>query len=523
MTKVNHARYAALFCLIWTLLLTACTNKLADDAATQAVEPVVVVEAAVTAEPAPTAVAADVEDATSAEVVAITLPSSTEDSEALADESEDAPEITVADVARPEGWSEATHSNDVDPNYAVVFPQDEVNTMTIVIDSADWQAMIDNMTEIYGEAGERTGGGRGQGGGANLGSEENPDYVAATIEFEGDSWTNVGVRFKGNSTLRRGWNSGSLELPFKLDFDEFEDDYPEIDNQRFYGFKQLSLSSPSTDDSYVRTALAYDVLQDAGLMAPETAWYELYVDYGDGPVSFGLYTVVEVIDDTVIETALGDDDGNIYEGDGEASTLAAGTLDQLADSFQKENNDESDYSDLEALYTVLHADTRLTDSDQWRSDLEAVFDVDTFLRWLATNTVMVNWDTYGEMAHNFYLYHDPETDLLTWIGWDYNESFMLGRRGSAASLSHAEESAEWPLIRYLLDEPAYYAQYTAHVADVTEDVFDADAIAAKLAEWEVMLAPYVSNETTFSTQLTAIETFVYEREQVAESFIASMQ
>ncbi len=511
---------------------------------------------------------------------------------AIADTTE---ETAVAGDARPEGWSEETHSNDVDPNYAVVFPQDQVNTMTITIVPEDWQAMLDNMTELYGEpsgnaegggfgagapgagrpaggggqpagfdftellpegcelpegfvpgpdaewpagcepelaAGGPAGGGRPQGGGErgggvgggagglNIGGSENPDYVAATIEFAGDVWTNVGVRFKGNSTLTRGWNSGSVELPFKLDFDEFEDDYPEIDNQRFYGFKQLSLSSPSTDDSYVRAALAYDVMQDAGLIAPETAWYELFVDYGEGPVSFGLYTVIEVVDDSVIKTALGDDDGNIYEGDGNASSLALGTLDQLAGSFEKENNDEADYSDLEALYNALHAETRLTDSDQWRSDLEAVFDVDTFLKWLAVNSVIVNWDTYGEMAHNYYLYHDPETDLLTWIGWDYNESLESGGRGGNTSLSQQEETDAWPLIRYLLDQPTYYDQYVAFIAEIDADAFDAETVATKLQAWETLLAPYVANSAQFTAQIDTITNFVAERHNVVELFLS---
>lgn len=42
---------------------------------------------------------------------------------------------------------------------------------------------------------------------------------------------------------RDGQLPGDSKLPLKLDFDEFEDDYPEIENQRFYGFKQLSLAN----------------------------------------------------------------------------------------------------------------------------------------------------------------------------------------------------------------------------------------------------------------------------------------
>ena len=44
------------------------------------------------------------------------------------------------EIIRPEGWGEETHSNDAEPNYDIVFPQDKVNQITITIDPADWQA-----------------------------------------------------------------------------------------------------------------------------------------------------------------------------------------------------------------------------------------------------------------------------------------------------------------------------------------------------------------------------------------------
>src|SRR5690606_23240726 len=127
--------------------------------------------------------------------------------------------------------------------------------------------------------------------------------------------------------------------------------------------------------------------------------------------------------DTAVERVFGSDDGNIYEADGTAVSLAEGTFESIPDSFQKENNeDEADWSDIEALYTALHSDLRQSDPAAWQAALEAVFDVDTFLHWLAINTVIENWDTYGGASHNYYLYNDPATGQLTWIPWDHNEA-----------------------------------------------------------------------------------------------------
>ncbi len=316
--------------------------------------------------------------------------------------------------------------------------------------------MLEDMTELYGEqgSGQRAGPagrpgqapednqrpaapagdgnlppaqmpdrpGAGMMGGAD---DQNPTWVEAEISFNGDSWEHVGIRFKGNSSLKSTWGSGSLKLPFKLDFDQYEDDYPETENQRLYGFKQVSFSSGFKDDSLLREKIAADLFREAGVPSAQTAYYAVSIDYGEGPVYFGLYTAVEVIDDTLIETQFSDDSGNVYKPEGSGATFAAGSFTES--SFDKETNqDEDDYSDILALFDALHDKTRLSDPESWREGLEAVFDVDTFLNWLAVNTVIQNWDTYGVMQHNYYLYNNPETGQLVWIPWDNNESFKSG-------------------------------------------------------------------------------------------------
>jgi len=513
------------------------------------------------------------------------------------------------DEARPAGWHEASHSNNVDPNYAVVFPVDQVNQITITITAEKWAAMQANMTELFGQPGtqgapggfgapqprsplaapaqpnsplageqsaappSRLGGGTpltdtlranrprnpggggppngGMGGPGGFGGDfttENPMWVTATIDFAGETWTNVGVRYKGNSSLRSGWNSNTLKLPFKLDFDEFEDTYPAIKNQRFYGFKQLSLANNLQDGSYLRDAITYDLLDAAGLVAAETAFYEVILDYGAGPTSLGVYTMVEVIDDTVIERYFEDDSGNIYEGDGRAASLAAGTFDQIETSFQKENNEEEgDWSDVEALYTLLHSEARLADPVSWRADLAALFAVDPFLEWLALSAVIEHWDTYGAMTHNYYLYHDPATDQLTWISWDHN--LVLGAGGGgilegnprnnqpprgnfgpggggprrSTTLDKADIDANWPLIRYLLDDPIYYAQYIDAMQMTLDELFIPEKLIAQVEDKAALLAPYAAaeeGEAEFDAAVQALIDTIERRYEAVERFLA---
>ena len=500
-------------------------------------------------------------------------------------------------VVRPEGWSEESHGNDADPNYDVVFSDDQVHQITITIAPEDWDAMQANMVDLFGEAGS-SGGGRGFPGGfdapegapaqpgaegfgdgfrppaggqrgappegapAQPGAEgvpggfeppgevpagghpgvggfgggdmtpENPMWVPATIEFEGETWTNVGVRYKGNSSLTSGWRSGTLKLPFKLDFDEFEDEYPEIDDQRFYGFKQLSLANGFSDPSFLRDAATSAILEEAGLPAAETAFYQVVLDYGEGPVTLGLYTMIEVVDDTVVERTFGSDDGNIYEADGSAASFAASTRDQIEQSFQKENNeDEADWSDIETLFDVLHDELRSSDPASWRANLESIFDVDSFLEWLAISSVIQHWDAYGSMSHNYYLYHDPDSGQLRWISWDHNQAMSegMGDRGGrgpgnrSVSLDRAEVNDNWPLIRYLLDDPVYYARYLDYLAETVAGPFDPDEMAETYQSLADLIEPYATEdvgEAAFEAAVQQLIEHAYQRADSVEEFLA---
>jgi spore coat protein CotH len=363
---------------------------------------------------------------------------------------------------------------------------------------------------------------------------ENPMWVPATIEFQGKTWTQVGVRYKGNSSLTSGWRSGTLKLPLKLDFDEFEDEYPEIEDQRFYGFKQLSLANGFHDASFMRDAATAAILEEAGLPVAETTFYEVILDYGEGPVTLGLYTMIEVVDDTVIDRFFGEDDGNIYEAEGSAASFAASTRDQIESSFEKENNrEDADWSDIDRLFDVLHDDGRIDDPAAWRASLESVFDVDCFLEWLAISSVIQNWDAYGAMSHNYYLYNDPETDQLTWISWDHNEAMSSsvggdGGRGPGnrnVSLDKAEIGDEWPLIRYLLDDPVYYERYLDYLTETVAGPFDPDEMAERYQSVADLIAPYASaevGEEAFEAAVQDLIDHAYRRSEAVESYLSSV-
>ena len=117
----------------------------------------------------------------------------------------------------------------------------------------------------------------------------------------------------------------------------------------------------------------------------------------------------------MLDSQFGSNTGNCYKPDG--TNLKS----FIMSTMEKKNNEElADYSDVQNFIIYLNASSRISDNTQWRYDLESVFDVDNFMKWLAVNTVIQNWDTYGKMTHNFYLYNDPATAKLVWIPRDNN-------------------------------------------------------------------------------------------------------
>ncbi len=421
-------------------------------------------------------------------------------------------------------WTETTHGKGVDPDYAEVFDDDEVKRFDIEISAANWQAMLDDMSVKYGSFGTG-GGGPGE-------SAENPIWVPASVFYNGIQWYKVGVRFKGNSSLRTSWSRGIMKLPLKLDFDEFEDSYPQIDDQRFHGFKKLSLSNGYDDNSLIREKVSADIFRAAGLRAAHTAFYRIYIDHGEGPIYFGLYTVVEVVDDTVIEDQFDDDNGNLYKPEGSGATFTQGTF--AEQWFTKASNeDEGDWSDILSLFSNLHTETRGSDPALWRSELESVLDVDVFLRWLAVNTVIQNWDTYGKMTHNFYMYNDSQTGLLNWIPWDNNEALKEGKMGGAVSLDFDEVNDGWPLIRYLYDDDVYRARFTQLVRETIDGAFSPSRMTPIYQAAGALIEPYVvgtegeidgysflQSQGDFATEISYLAGHVSERAAAAEAFIA---
>lgn len=417
-------------------------------------------------------------------------------------------------------WTSETHSKQGNANFSLVFDDTKVQRLDFIVSKNRWQNMLNDMTAKYGAFGASSG----RPGG--LTSTENPIFVPADVTYNNKKWYRVGIRFKGNSSLQSTWGSGNMKLSFKLDFDEFEDEYPQIDNQRFNGFKQLSLKNNYDDKSFLREKVAGDVFRNAGLAGSHTAFYTLYVDYGEGPIYFGLYTLTEEVDDTVIDTQFESDKGNLYKPDGDAASFTNGSFD-TSEMDKQTNEDKADFSDVQQLYTVINDATRTTNAAAWRTKLDAVFDTKTFLKYLAINTTIQNWDTYGRMTHNYFLYNNPANGLLTWIPWDNNEALQNGKMGGSHNLNFSGLNAnQWPLIGYLYQDAVYKTQYDTYLKETINGTFEPTTMQALYTKYTALIEPYATTETqgyTFLRNSSEFSAAINELKSHATSRAAAVE
>ena len=394
------------------------------------------------------------------------------------------------DLVRPDGWTVDSHCKGADADYALLFDDTVVHRIDIELSAQDHAATMADLEDILAGG----GGPGGPGGGADVDVE--PMWVPVTVRFEGRTWWQVGMRYKGNSSLRSAFTSGVFKLPFRLGFDHYEDERPDLEDQRFHGFKKMTFSSGFKDDSLIRDKVGADVFREAGLPAARGAFAAVWVDHGEGPVYFGLYTMIEDPSNKMLDSQFDDDSGNLYKPDGTGATLAE--FDE-ASMERKTNEDDPDFSDVEQLVATLNGDR--SDAAAWRSQLEAVLDVDSFLTLLAHNQAMVNWDSYGWMTHNYYLYADPsDAGRFVWIPWDLNEAMLVpggGPGGGPGGLDSAESvlldeiDDEWPMIRYLLDDPVYAERYRAEAEAALLGGFEASALQERMTRYHDLVAPFV--------------------------------
>lgn len=377
-----------------------------------------------------------------------------------------------------QGWSEESHGNDAAPDYALVFPSDEILSLSLVLTSEVAQDMEDDLRIA-------------------LAGDTEPSWFSASVRHDGREWQHVGIRYRGNGTLSDIQDEGSIKLPFKLSFDKFEDEYPDTKNQRFYGFKRLNFSTTAKDDSLIREVLASEMFRAAGVPNAQAAFASLSLDTGEGEVFHGVFSLLEDADDDALQDSqLGGADGALFKAEGSGAELS----EFISTSFTNKTSEEDGIAPIKTLVELLNNEA--LDEAEFSAQLEEQIDVSSFLLFLAANTAMGNHETYGCEAENYFLYASPsQSDRLLFFPVDLDRAWSQkqGRCGEGeiepVDLIWNTSDTEWPLISRLLSVDSYREEYYAALEELLDDVLSAEAVEERatalhrLIESEVLSEP----------------------------------
>ncbi|TDE31105.1 spore coat protein CotH [Nonomuraea mesophila] len=290
-------------------------------------------------------------------------------------------------------------------------------------------------------------------------------YVEADLTIDGTTIPSVGIRLKGNSTLRgltrdgqtrprattarenppegvrapggeppeggkppqdgprRGGRGGVLKaeepenLPWLISFDEF------VEGRRYQGHSQLAVRPAMGSAAVLNEAVAIALVAAAGEPSQRSA----YTSFSVNGRRSAPRLLVEYLDEGYAER-LGD--GVLYK------SLASGSFtyqgeDQTAyvDDFKQVN--QVGLRDLQPVIDLVRWVEQASD-EEFASGLAERLDVVSFARYAALQNILLNHDDMAGPGHNYYLWYDLATERFRVISWDMN----LALRGDATAGPH---------------------------------------------------------------------------------------
>lgn len=308
-------------------------------------------------------------------------------------------------------------------------------------------------------------------------------YLPADMIFQNstiaETLYNVGFRLRGNTSR------SSAKKSFKIKTDKF------INGQKLSGLDQLNLNGEHNDPSITRSLLCWRLFEVLHVPASRAAHARLYIN---GEYR-GLYVNVEAIDKEFLRARFDDDSGNLFK------CLWPARLTYISDNPDdyklmeypgggrppyrvynlKTNEEEDDYTDLCNLITILDQ----TSDEELPVAIREVFDVEEFLRYLATNTLVGMWDDYWYNKNNYYLYHNKITDRFEFIPYDYDNTYGIAwDENDWGTRDVYEWGNNWygsrPLVHRILNVSAFKNTYTYFLNELLTSAFTSTAQDPKI-------------------------------------------
>ena len=187
-----------------------------------------------------------------------------------------------------------------------LFDTSTVHTLNIMID--DWDTFLDNC--------------------------QSEEYYNCTVIIDDETYRNVAIRGKGNTSLSQVPSYGNDRYSFKIEFDHYDN------ANTYYGLDKLCLNNIIQDNTYMKDYLTYQMMAEMGVASPLCSYVYITVNEED----WGLYLAVEGVEDSFLKRNFGTNYGELYKPDSMNMGGGRGNgkqfdMDDFMEDFDFENMD----------------------------------------------------------------------------------------------------------------------------------------------------------------------------------------
>lgn len=363
-----------------------------------------------------------------------------------------------------------------------------------------------------------------------ISNAESEEYYSCTLEIDGETYKNVAIRGKGNTSLTKVASYGNDRYSFKVEFDRYDS------SVTYHGLDKLCLNNIIQDNTYMKDYLCYRLMAEMGVASPLCSYVYVSVNGSD----WGLYLAVEGVEESFLQRNYGSDYGELYKPDSQSMGGGRGNgkgfdMDDLDPAENAGDNAKPDgkgggrdgmNSSDDTLLKYIdddpdsypnifdNAKTDVSKSDKKRliaalktlsgDEPESAVDVDAVIRYFVVHNFVLNFDSYtGSMIHNYYLYEDD--GQMQMIPWDYNLAFgAFQSAGGATSLVNypiddpvsGGDTSDRPMLAWIFQNEEYTELYHKYFAELISTVFDSGAFAQEFDSVVQMISPYVESDPT---------------------------
>ena len=240
-------------------------------------------------------------------------------------------------------------------------------------------------------------------------------FVHGDLNLDGQTLSDVGVRYKGNGTYLDARQSEKKS--FKVVLNEY------VKGQKLSGLSRLNFHSNVADPSWMNEALSHELYRAAGVPSMHTAFTRLYLTV---PGAFnhdylGLYSICEDPDVHWAEENFLTKKGLILK----PSTREL-FIDKGADwsAYAQAYDAKTDITQQQILrvHALAQLITSATDDDLARK-LPNFLDIDEFSRFMAVTVWLSSTDSILMLGQNFVVYLHPKSQKFSFVPWDVDRTF----------------------------------------------------------------------------------------------------